>query len=42
MKKYAAPALAARLEKAASIAGHDYDWSLNEADAAGARPGEVN
>ena len=41
MKKYAAPALAARLEKAVSIAGHDYDWSLNEADA-GARPGEVN
>ncbi len=42
MKKYAAPALAARLEKTASIAGHDYDWSLNEADAAGARPGQVN
>lgn len=36
-KQYAGPELAKALEKATSIAGDDYDWSLN--DAAGAKAG---
>lgn len=31
LRKYAAPDLAARLARSTSIAGHDYDWSLNAA-----------
>ena len=30
VKKYAAPDLAAKLEGATAIAGHDYDWTLND------------
>jgi len=33
LRRYAAPALAARLEKFSRIADHSYDWDLNEAHA---------
>jgi hypothetical protein len=32
---YARPGLAMRLQKLDGIAGHDYDWSLNDAAQAG-------
>ena len=31
VRKYAGPELKAKLEKVTSIAGYDYDWSINEA-----------
>jgi hypothetical protein len=31
LRRYAAPPLAARLASATTIAGHDYDWALNDA-----------
>jgi hypothetical protein len=31
LRQHAAPALAARLATVTAVAGHDYDWALNDA-----------